>query len=458
MGKRKKSFLIFHPARVLVLSFALTILIGSFLLMLPLATVGGSMRFIDALFTSASAVCVTGLTVVDTGTYFTEFGQVTIMALIQVGGLGIITLSTFFIWSMGKKISFRDRKIITGSFAPTPEKEFRSLLRGVVFLTFVIEGSGALILWLRWMDLYSPGKSLYFAVFHSVSAFCNAGFALFPDNLCAFKDDLTVNLVITSLIILGGLGFFVLMELTDYFKNRGNNANFRKISLHTKITLTATAVLILGGTFFVFIFEKENVLQGLPLKSKLLISYFQAVTPRTAGFNTVDMAMLANPTLFLMLLLMFVGASPGSTGGGIKTTSLGVLTAVVISKFRGSDVAVCFKRTIPSQTVLRVVSLIVVSSLAVVFITMALCITEAGWLSHKASRGFFLEILFETISAFGTVGLSMGITAGLTPLGKLIITLMMFIGRVGPLSVAVVMGQKEHFARYSYPEEELMAG
>lgn len=455
--RKKKSFLIFHPARVIALSFALTILLGSFLLMLPPATVGGSMRFIDALFTSASAVCVTGLTVVDTGTYFTEFGQIIIMALIQVGGLGIITLSTFFIWSMGKKISFRDRKIVTGSFSPTPEKEFRSLLRGVVLLTFVIEGGGAFILWLRWMDLYSPGKALYFAVFHSVSAFCNAGFALFPDNLCGFRDDVAVNLVITSLIILGGLGFFVLMELADYFKNRGNSA-FRKISLHTKITLTATVILIAGGTFFVFIFEKENVLQGLPLKSKLLISYFQAVTPRTAGFNTVDFGMLANPTLFLMLLLMFVGASPGSTGGGVKTTSLGVLTAVVISKFRGSDAAVCFKRTISSQTVLRVVSLIVVSSLAVVFITMALCITEAGWLSHKASRGFFLEILFETISAFGTVGLSMGITAGLTPLGKLIITFMMFIGRVGPLSVAVVMGQKEHFSRYSYPEEELMAG
>ena len=456
--KSKESILIFHPAKILAFSFASVILIGALLLMLPVSTTKEQISFVDALFTSTSAVCVTGLTVVDTGTYYTTFGQVVILILIQLGGLGIVTLSTFFIWFAGKKISFRGRRIVEGTFAPSPEKEFVYLLKGVLYLTFIIEGAGSLIMWARFAQIYPVWKSLYISVFHAVSAFCNAGFGLFPNNLSDYKSDITVNLVITSLIILGGLGFYVLMELIEYFKKSRGKNSIRRLSLHTKITLTVTAFLIAGGTLCIFLFENGNILNGLSLKSKILISYFQSVTPRTAGFNTVDIGMLTNPTLFLMLLLMFVGASPGSTGGGVKTTSFGVLMALVISKLKGSDSTMCFRRTISNETIAKVISVIVASTFGVVIITMALCITEEHGLSYGATKGIFLEILFEVISAFGTVGLSMGITSSLSDAGKLLITLMMFIGRVGPLAIVVVMGQKESTSRYTYPEESLMIG
>jgi len=377
-----------------------------------------------------------------------------ILILIQLGGLGIITLSTFFIWFLGKKISFRDRRIVESSFVPSPEKEFRSLLWGVIRLTFIMEGIGALILWLRFSLLYPIWSSLYLAIFHSVSAFCNAGFSLFSNNLSNFKGDLTVNFVITSLIILGGLGFFVLIDL----KKMKESGVRKRLSLHTKITLTVTAILIFGGTLGIFIFERNNLLKSLSFKSMFLVSYFQSVTARTAGFNTVEIGMLTNPTLFLMLLLMFIGASPGSTGGGIKTTSLGVLMALIISKFRGSDIVMCFKRTIPLHIISKSLAIIIASILIVVFFTMALSITESMGVSFSKNKGIFLEMLFEVISAFGTVGLSMGITGTLSDLGKILITILMFIGRVGPLTIAIVVGQREGTIKYMYPEEPLMVG
>jgi len=443
------------PERTLILSFLIIILIGTFLLSLPHAARQQSTSFIDALFTATSAVCVTGLIVVDTGSFYSQFGQMVILILIQVGGLGIMTFSVFFYLLLGRSIGFRDRRIIQDTFSQFPIKNIYVLLKSVFLYTMVIELVGTLLLLVGWRGHFPPITALYFSLFHAISAFCNAGFCLFPDSLVGFQSNILVNLSITSLIILGGIGFIVLKEMVERALRRKPPL---RISLHSKIVLTTTATLIALGTLFIFFIERDNSLVKFPLGEQILISYFQSVTSRTAGFNTIPMVGLSNATCFILIILMFIGASPGSCGGGIKTTNLATLFSLAMNRYKGRDRANLFKRTIPHETVARSISIILASGLTVAIITILLLITQLGDISHTESRGLFLEYLFETISAFGTVGLSMGVTSKLDSAGKLIITAMMLLGRLGPLTLAFAMARKMRRAEFQYAEENIIVG
>jgi len=443
------------PERTLIVSFLGIIAVGTFLLCLPWAASVGSASVVDALFTATSAVCVTGLIVVDTGRFYAPFGQVIILILIQVGGLGIMTFSVFFYLLLGRSIAFRDRRIIQSTFSQSPAKSIYPLVRSVFLYTVVIEGVGVLLLFLGWGKSLPLPRALYVSVFHAISAFCNAGFSLFSDSLVGFQNNIPVNLSITSLIILGGIGFIVLKEIMEigYRKSR----SFR-MSLHSKVVLAMSATLIVLGTLFIFFIERDNSLQFLPLGKQILVSYFQSVTCRTAGFNTISMVGLSNATCFILTVFMFIGASPGSCGGGIKTTNLATLLSLALNRYKGREGASLFRRTIPNETVARSISVILASVIAVIVITIFLLITQLGDLSHTESRGLFMEYLFEAVSAFGTVGLSMGVTAKLSSMGKLIIILMMLLGRLGPLTLAFGMARRTRKGGFQYAEENILVG
>jgi trk system potassium uptake protein TrkH len=452
---RKSTLRFLSPERTLILSFLIIILIGTFLLSLPHAAREQSTSLIDALFTATSAVCVTGLIVVDTGSFYSYFGQTVILILVQLGGLGIMTFSVFFYLLLGRSIGFRDRRIIQDTFSQFPIRNIYVLLKSVFLYTMVIELVGTLFLLVGWRGHFPPMTALYFSLFHAISAFCNAGFCLFPDSFVSFQSNILVNLSITSLIILGGIGFIVLKEMVESGFRR--NPPIR-ISLHSKAVLTTTAALIVLGTLFIFLIERNSSLLKFALGDKILISYFQSVTSRTAGFNTTPMVGLSSATLFMLIILMFIGASPGSCGGGIKTTNLATLFSVVLNRAKGRDRANLFKRTIPHETVARSVSIILASGLAVIIITTLLLITQLGDASHTESRSLFLEYLFEAVSAFGTVGLSMGVTTKLDLAGKLIITAMMLLGRLGPLTLAFAMARRTKKAEFEYAEENIIVG
>jgi len=443
------------PERTLILSFLVIILVGTSLLSLPYAARPESASFINALFTATSAVCVTGLIVVDTGSFYSQFGQVVILTLIQVGGLGIMTFSVFFYLLLGRSIGIRDRRIIQDTFSQFPIRNIYVLLKSVFLFTIVIEFVGALLLFIGWIDHFPLMTALYFSLFHAISAFCNAGFSLFSDSFVGFQNNILVNISLTSLIIMGGIGFIVLKEMGGIGFRRNTPL---RISLHSKVVLTTTAALIILGTLFIFFIERDDSLLKFPLGEQILISYFQSVTSRTAGFNTIPMVGLSNATLFLLVIFMFIGASPGSCGGGIKTTNLATLVSLAVNRYKGRERANLFKRTIPHETVSRSVSIILASVLAVTIITIFLLITQLGDLSHTESRGLFLDCLFETVSAFGTVGLSMGVTTKLDTTGKLIITAMMLLGRLGPLTLAFAMAKSGEKGEFQYAEENIIVG
>ncbi|MFZ3063691.1 MAG: TrkH family potassium uptake protein [Nitrospirota bacterium] len=436
------------PAQTLAYSYLAAIISGTILLMLPAATAGGKgIRFIDALFTITSATAVTGLTVVDTGTYFTGFGQIIILIFIQLGGLGIMTFSAFFATIFGRGFGIRDRMVMQDVLDFTGMGEIMDLIKRIFNLTIAIELTGAFILFLRF---YAEGKgiswSAYNALFHSVSAFCNAGFSLFSNNLEGYKGDIIVNLVITTLIILGGIGFPVLVNLQSYFFKR---AHRRHLGLQTKVVVNVSLLLIIAGVVLIFISEARGQLQNLPWHEKILTTYFQSVTTRTAGFNTINMEALSSGTLFIMAILMFIGASPCSTGGGIKTTTAAILFSSARSWLSGKDVPELFERTIPQDAVQKSFALLFIAQAAVAVVAFLLFITE---------KAPFINILFEVVSAFGTVGLSTGLTPHLSDAGKLLISLMMYMGRIGPLTLALLVGQKVVKRYYYYPEEKVMIG
>jgi trk system potassium uptake protein TrkH len=443
------------PERTLILSFVIIILVGTGLLSLPYAAKAKPASLVDALFTATSGVCVTGLIVVDTGTFYSQFGQMVILVLIQMGGLGIMTFSVFFYLLLGRSIAIRDRRIIQDTFSQFPIRNLTVLLKSVFLYTMVIEVAGALILFIGWRNTFSLTGALYFSVFHAVSAFCNAGFSLFSDSFVGFQTNIPINLSVTSLIILGGIGFIVLREIVEMGFRRALRL---RVSLHAKVVLTTTATLIVLGSLVVFFIERDNSLAKFSLGEKVLISYFQSVTSRTAGFNTIPIMGLSNATLFILILLMFVGASPGSCGGGIKTSNLATLVSLALNRYRGTDRANLFKRTIPNETVSRSISITLASIVAVTIATNLLLITQLGDMSHGESRGMFLEVLFETVSAFGTVGLSMDVTSKLNLPGKLIITAMMLLGRLGPLTLAFAMARRVKKAEFQYAEENIIVG
>ena len=443
------------PERTLILSFQIIILGGTLLLYLPVSARATPASFIDALFTATSAVCVTGLIVVDTGSFYSHFGQAVIMILIQVGGLGIMTFSVFFYLLLGRSVGFRDRRIIQDTFSQFPIRNTYVLLRSIFIYTIAIEFVGVLVLFMGFRNSLSLMTALYFSLFHAISAFCNAGFSLFSDSLVSFQNNLFVNLSITSLIILGGIGFIVLKEIFEIGLRRNLH---RRLSLHSKVVLTTSAGLIVIGALFIFFIERDNSLLELSPGQKILVSYFQSVTSRTAGFNTLPMTYLSNATCFIFILLMFIGASPGSCGGGIKTTNLATLISLAVNRYKGRDRANLFRRTIPHETVARSISIILASASAVTIVTIVLLITQLGDVTHAESRGLFLEYLFETVSAFGTVGLSMGVTSNLNSVGKLTIIAMMLLGRLGPLTLAFAMARRRREGEFQYAEENIIVG
>lgn len=427
--------------------------------MLPLSTVSGKISFVDALFTATSAVCVTGLGVVDIGSYFTRFGQTVIMVLIQVGGLGIMTFSTFFLGLLGKRTSLADRlslRMMAERFASV--NIFQTLLF-IFGVTLVIEAVGAGLLFLRFREILSPSEAIYYAVFHAVSSFCNAGFSLFPDNLRGFQKEFLVPGVVMGLVIAGGLGFFVLTDAVQKFGNFIFKHKTFRVSLHAKIVLSMSAFLVLLGAVVIWLLERGNALAGLPLPFQLWNALFQSVTPRTAGFNTLDMTSLSNATLFFLAMLMFVGGAPASTAGGIKVTTFAILLALVFSQWRGREWTSIFKRKIPKEMIARSLAIFAGSFVLINLIVLLLQITEHLGVPHAKVQWPFLDILFEVVSAFGTVGLSTGVTPFLTAAGKLLIIFTMFVGRIGPLTLALaIVTRHRPEIHYQYPEEEVMVG
>lgn len=442
-----------HPAQTVVLSFALVILVGTLLLMMPVATVDGDgLSLTEALFTATSAVCVTGLIVVDTATAFTLWGWIVILLLIQIGGLGIMALSYFTIFVMRRSISHEETTILSYMLDEGNVGEIRAALKRIVGFSFGIEGVGALLLAVGfWWEGLSPLRALFYGLFHSVSAFCNAGFALFTTSLEQFADNGLINLVVVLLIVAGGISFVVLTDLWRLFLWRRGKLPEAIVSLGvgSKAVLTVTGVL-LGGSFFLFYFmEHAASMADLPLGEQLLASLFQAVTLRTAGFNTLPFDQFRSGTYLAMMAFMFIGGASGSTAGGIKVNSVAVIWSYLRSIRRGREDAILFLRRVSRRQIATAFSVLLFGVASVFAATFILSISESFSL---------LDIFFESVSAFATVGLSTGITGGLSILGRLVIVVLMFIGRVGPLTLLSATGGEEERLRVRYPTADISVG
>lgn len=444
------------PAALLVGSFTAAILIGTVLLMMPHASTGAPLTPLEALFMATSAVCVTGLTVVDPGTRLTGFGQGVLLGLFQGGGLGIMTFAIFVTAMVGRSISMRDRALLLDSIHHSPTHELRRLLRHVLRFTLVVEGAGALVLWLAWRDRVDD--AFFTSVFHAVSAYCNAGFSLFPDSLVRFRGDLVTNLVITGLVILGGLGFLATFELRDWVFARLQRQRPPALSLQAKLIFATTAGLLVVGCVVLAALEWNNELRGMPAGEKLLATWFQSAAARTAGFNTIVFDSASAATLLLTIVLMFIGGAPGSTAGGIKVTSFALLLALVRSRSHGRRRAYAFGRTIPDIAMDRATTLTLLSGTLVVLALLVLLVTELGNAPSPDANPRFLALLFEVVSAFATVGLSTGITASLSVPGQLLLVLLMLVGRVGPLTLSLAVATRRERGHFRYAEENVMVG
>jgi trk system potassium uptake protein TrkH len=446
------------PAQALVFYYATAILLGTGLLATPWAAHGEPLSLLDALFTATSAQCVTGLIVVDTGSKLTLFGQGVVLILIQIGGLGIMTFSVYLFIYLKVGVSARGRWIINETLMHTPVHSWRELIRGIFLMTLAIEAAGALLLAFAFVPELGFRQGLYSAVFHSISAFCNAGFSLFDDSLIGFRANPLVNMTVMALIILGGIGFLVIRELWQVGMVRGKKRSKKpKLSLHTKIVLVASSFLIVYGAVLIGWLERGNSLAGLPLMEGCWTALFQSVTARTAGFNTIDLNAFRAPTVFLVIFLMFVGASPGSAGGGVKTTSMALFFAIFYNRLKGNQHTSLFRRTIPDEAITKALALVLLAIILIALALFGLMIVQSPDLAHENVREF-LGYAFEAFSAFGTVGLSLGATANLNSAGKLIIILLMFVGRVGLLTMAfAIAGRTRRFAP-RYAEENIMIG
>ena len=450
-----KDFLLRSPARTAVMSFAVVIMVGTILLCLPVSSEAGQWTApVDALFTSTSAVCVTGLIVKDTPVYWSTFGEVVIMVLIQMGGLGIMTLGAFLAVMVRQRVSLHFQEMMM-DLHEAEDQDVWTLIRFICILTAVVEIIGAALLFFSWRGHFDTAiNCAYVSLFHSISAFCNAGFSLYSDSLVRYQGSISINLIMAGLIVMGGIGFMVIHDLGDVvswhlFDRKGKSP---ELSTHSKLALTVTAVLLVVGFVVILLVGSQNGMQDLPWKERVLAALFQSVTPRTAGFNTIPMGVdkIAGATAFLLMALMFIGGSPGSTAGGIKTTTLGVMISSVVATLKGRSRAEMFHHSIRAETVHRVASIVLLSQAAVVGGTFLLLMTEDG--------AGFLEVIFEAISAFGTVGLSVGLTGELSFWGRLIITTLMFLGRLGPITIALSIAGVEDKAPYTYPNAHIMVG
>ncbi len=447
--KNRKGEKKFSPAQFLALSFLAAMVVGAGLFLLPLSTKTGHISLIDALFRATSSVCVTGLSVHDTPTYFAPFGQILNMLLFQLGGVGIMTFSTLILFAAGKKISFTDRIIIQQEFHHAAPKDVKTLIKSVFFFVFGMEAIGAFLLFIRWGKGVSFSKGLFQSIFHSISAFCNAGFSLFSDSLGAYRNDIWINAIIMLLIIFGGIGFLVLMELKDLFFTFLKKKKIR-ISLHTKIVLSFSFFLIFLPWIVFLIVEWNQALRTFSIGGKILASLFQVVTARTAGFSTMNLNAISFSSVMLLILLMFIGASSGSTGGGIKTSTFGVIFAFLKSKITARNSVNLYYRTLPNDLIMRAFTVVTLSFSILFFSTFILSLVQPEFTMR--------EVVFEVFSAFGTVGLSLGITPRLNTAAKIVIIVTMYIGRIGPLTLLWAFSRQKSFGRYAYLEENVMIG
>ncbi|MBP2655503.1 MAG: potassium uptake protein, TrkH family [Firmicutes bacterium] len=436
----------FTPYQVLVFGFFALILVGALMLTTTWASASGErIAFIDALFTATSAVCVTGLVVVDTGTTWSTFGQIIIIGLIQVGGLGIMTMATLMMLLTGKKIHFRERLIMQEALNQLTVSGVVRLTRYIIKATLIIEFVAGTILAYHWYHRFGL-EGIYYGYWHAISSFCNAGFDLFGGyhSITGYVDDITVNAVISILIILGGVGFTVIADVLE-------KRSLSKLSLHSKVVLVMSGFLIIFGMAVICLLEWDNpgTLGELSLKGKLLAGYFQSVSARTAGYNSIDIGAMQGATLFFIIGLMFIGASPGSTGGGIKTTTAGVLVLAIWSLVRGNQDVEIFGRRLSQHLVYKAFAIWFIALFLVIFVTMMMSISE---------KAPFLNIMFDVVSAFGTVGLTTGITPTLTVSGKIWLILTMFAGRVGPVTLALAFALKQRRKMVQYPQGKVIVG
>lgn len=433
-----------NPPLVLSLGFAILITFGGVLLSLPFFTKSGeATELVDSMFVAASASCVTGLTPVNTFEHWNTYGHVLLIILIQIGGLGVMSLASIIPLILGKKIGMKSRQILKEQLNVESLEGMIVLFKYVLVFTFGIEILGAILLSFRFIPLYGAGTGIWYSIFHSISAFCNAGFDILGDSMYPFRDDILVNLTLSFLVIVGGLGFVVTSEL---FRRR----SFEKISTHSKLVLLISgALLVLGTVMFLFLENGDGVLQYESVKGSILESFFQSVVARTAGFYSVDLSKIKDSTALMLMGLMFVGGSPGSTAGGIKTTTLGVLFISTHAVVRGESEPVVFGRHIGMDVVRKALAIFLVSITIILSVSFILTITESARL---------VDILYETVSALATVGASKGITADLSDVGKILITFCMYLGRLGPMTMAFAFGMKDKKSLIRYPESFISIG
>ena len=449
-------FLTKNPGRTILFSFLFIILLGSILLTLPFAGANSTrLSYLDALFTSTSAVCVTGLIVQDTALRFSFFGKIVIMLLIQAGGLGIMIMSYFASFIIGKKISLSEKLTMSYLLNENDMHKISSSIVKIILITFIIELVGVVLLYFDFVKIFGHSKeAIFYSFFHSVSAFCNAGFALFSDSFVGFKGDFSLNLVISLLIIFGGLSFGVIFNvfevITAKMKRKiAGEYKLTKLTVNTKIVLIYTGILIFLGTIIFYSFEHKYILLEKSLGTQYLSAFFQSVTLRTAGFNSVDIAKLQINTILVMMVFMFIGGASGSTAGGVKVNTLGVIVLYLRKVLRNQTNLIIMNHHVRKRTINK----------AFLLIFLGFIVIFTGVLILSVTENFALEkIMFEVVSAFGTVGLSMGITEYLSGIGKMVITIIMFVGRIGPLTLILALSNKEKSTEIKYPEGYLIIG
>lgn len=447
--KKKRNM---SPFKILAIGFLTVILTGAILLTLPISTQSGEVtNFLDSIFTATSAVCVTGLVVQDTGTYWSTFGQGVILTLIEIGGLGFMAMSTFFAMVLGKRISLRERLVMQEAYNTFSLQGIINHVRYMLLFTVSVQLFAALILMTQFIPVYGVGTGIYYGIFHAISAFNNAGFDLLGGftSITVFNENKIILITLAIVINIGGLGYLVLREIISGVRAKRKLKNF---SLHAKVVLTISGILLTVGTIAMLIFEWNNpaTIEHMTFGNKLTNAFFSAVTPRTAGFNSISNSDMSPAGKLLTMGYMFVGGSPGSTAGGVKTTTLGIVIFTLISVLKGRQDAEVYKRRISQSVVFKAMAIFMLGITIVIIGVMILSITEIG--------ASFETILYEVISAFGTVGLSQGLTPTLSSVGKVTIAIIMYLGRVGPLTVMLALAGKQEKINYKYPEGKILIG
>jgi trk system potassium uptake protein TrkH len=439
------------PVQILAIGFAIVIFVGAVLLSLPIASQSGEITpFIDCIFTSTTSVCVTGLVTVDTGTHWTYFGKTVIMFLIQIGGLGFMSVATLVFFFLGKRITLSERLVMQEAMNVNSLQGLVRMVKYVLIFTFSVEGLGAVLFATQFIPQFGIAKGIYYSVFHAVSAFCNAGIDLMGDfkSVTEYANNSVVILTISALIAIGGLGFYVWVEIY-------NSKGVKRLSLHSRIVIYMTLMLIVGGAILMYLFEMNNpyTMQGMSIKGKVLSSIMASVSPRTAGFNSIPLDKMTTAGILLTIILMFIGGSPGSTAGGVKTATVVVLFMTVVSVVRGREDTEIFQKRLSKELVYKSFVITILSLVLVISVTMILSITERPDIP-------FVYFLYEATSAFATVGLTLGLTTKLTFVGKVVIVLTMYAGRVGLLTIIMALAKNKSTksGTIKYPEDKILIG